>query len=404
MSRLHKITRTTVAGLLGVAVLAMFAAVAFRLLVRQLPSYQDEIQAWVTAELGLELDYTRLDAAWGWRGPELAFGDVRVRTAGDPTAFLTARGASVGFSAFDSLFRLTTGRKLSVDRLTFDGTELTLAHSADGTYRLQGAPAQASARELASVQVPPDIDVLVRNSRVLYLDAARSVAWDFQDVAASLRRVDDILTLDASARPPAEFADHIGVTAQASVAADAAGATFTGDWRLSADVDKVDLGVAAGLFPPSAVVPQAGHGDVAVWLEWQKGVLAGGTAELALSDVALQSSLGTVDSRFERIALSADWQHTNDTWAFALRDVAVTLAGRAWPEAATVDIDVERDADDVVHFGLRSSFLRLEPTVFSSKNPQANPSSEFNGASALLVTASTGGTLFSRAMSSIRPA
>jgi uncharacterized protein (TIGR02099 family) len=372
MSYLRKSTRITVAAVLALAVIVMFAAVAFQLLVRQLPSYQDEIQAWVTAELGLELDYARLDAAWGWRGPELAFGDVRVRTAGDPTPFLTARGANVGIRAFDSLFRLVMGRDLAVDRLTFDGTELTLVRGEDGTYRLQGAPAQVAARESASVQVPPDIDVLVRNSRVLYLDAARSVAWDFQDVAASLRRVDDILTLEASARPPAEFADHIEVTAQASVTADDAGAKFTGDWRLQADVDDVDLAVAAQLFPPSAVAPQAGRGDVAVWLEWQQGVLASGTADLALADVALQSSLGAVDSRFERIALSGDWQRSSDTWRFALRDVAVTRAGRAWPEAAAVDIDVTRDADGVDHFGLRSSFLRLEDlTLFFAPLPES---------------------------------
>src|SRR5687767_7966677 len=122
MTTFRQIARITIAALLGVAVLVMFAAVAFQVLVRQLPSYQDEIQAWVTAELGLELDYTRLDAAMSWRGPELAFDSVRVRTAGDPTPFLTARGASVGFRAFDSLLRVVTGRELAVDRLTFEGT------------------------------------------------------------------------------------------------------------------------------------------------------------------------------------------------------------------------------------------------------------------------------------------
>ncbi len=106
---------------------------------RRLPDYQDEIQAWVTAELGLELDYTRLDAAWGWRGPELAFRDVRVHAAGDAAPFLTARGASVGFKTVDLLFRLATRRKLGTDRLTFDGTEFTLVRNEDG-YRLQGAP------------------------------------------------------------------------------------------------------------------------------------------------------------------------------------------------------------------------------------------------------------------------
>ena len=318
-----------------------------QLLFRQLPNYQDEIRAWVTAELGFELDYARLDAAWGWRGPELAFRDVRARTAGDTTPFLTARSALVGFSAIDALWRLARGREVGVERLTFDGTELTLVRTEDGAYRLQGAPAQTAAQSPASVQVPPDIDVLVRNSRVLYLDAARGIAWDFQDVAGSLRRDEDVLTLEASARPPSEFADHIEVTAQAFVADEDAGAKFTGDWRLSADLDEVDLAVAARLFPPFAVAPQAGRGDVAIWLEWQHGVLASGTAELGLADVVLQSSLGAVDSGFDRIALSGDWQRTADTWRFALRDVAVTRSGRAWPEAATVDIEVVRDAADI---------------------------------------------------------
>ena len=88
--------------------------------------------------------------------------------------------------------------------------------------------------------------------------------------------------------------------------------------------------------------------------------------------MTLQSPLGAVDSRFERIALSGDWQRTSDTWSFALRDVAVTRSNRAWPEAATVDIDVTRDADGVSHFALRSSFLRLEDlTPFFAPLPES---------------------------------
>ena len=370
MGWLRKLARITLYTLLSGVLLVVLAIGGFKLLVRQLPDYQDEIQAWVTAELGLELDYTQLDAAWGWRGPELAFRDVRVHAAGDAAPFLTASTASVGFKTIDLLFRLATGRKLGADRLTFDGTELTLVHNEDG-YRLQGAP--QTTREQASVRLPQDIQVLVRNSRVLYLDAARSVAWDFQDVAARLRRDDDVLTLEASALPPPEFAEHIELTAQAFVADDAGGgAEFTGDWRLSADLDAVDLAVAARLFPPSAVAPQAGRGDVAVWFEWQKGVLVGGTADIALADVTLQSPLGAVDSRFERVALSGDWERTSDSWRFALRDVAVTRAGRTWPEAATVDIDVRRDADGIQHFALRSSFLRLDDlTPFFAPLPES---------------------------------
>ncbi len=371
MAILRKFARFTLIAAAAAVVLVAIGAGAFQVLVRRLPNYQDEIQAWVTAELGLALDYTQLDAAWGWRGPELEFHEVRVRTVGDASPFLTARTASVGLNALELAARLATGRELAVDRLTFDGTELTLVRGEDGGYRLQGAPTQA-ARGQTTVPVPPDIDVLVRNSRVLYLDPARSVAWDFQDVAGSLLRVDGVLTIDASATPPADFADRIEVTMQAFVADDGDAARFTGDLRLSADLNDVDLAVATRLFPPSAVAPRAGRGDVAFWLDWRQGALASGAVDLALADVALQSPLGAVDSRFERIALAGNWQRTSDTWSFALRDVAVTRGNRAWPEAATVDIDVARDGDRIERFALRSSFLRLEDlTPFFAPLPES---------------------------------
>jgi len=372
MNALRRLVRILLITLFVGAVALALIIGGFQLLVRQLPSYQDEVQAWVTAELGFELDYARLDAALSWRGPELAFSDVRVRAVGDAAPFLTARGANVGFNALDLLFELVTEREIGVDRLTFDGTELTLVKTETGDYRLQGAPAAPSRDEL-KVEVPPDIDVLVRNSRVLYLDAARSLAWDFQNVAGSLRRDADLLTLEASARPPREFAERIQVNVQAVVTAGATvGARFTGDWRLSADVNDVDLAVAQRLFPSAAVVPQAGRGDVAVRLEWQGGTLAGGTAQLALADVELQSSLGAAGSHYERIALAGDWQRTDDSWRFGLRDVAVRRGGRAWPTQASVDIEFTRDAERIERFALKSSFLRLEDlTPFFAPLPES---------------------------------
>ena len=141
---LRKLGRVTLMCTVAAVALVVLGMGAFQLLKRQLPNYQGEIQSWVTSELKLVLDYSRLDAAWGWRGPELQFRDVRVRAAGDAAPFLTARGASVGFNAFDLLFRLVMGREVAVDRLIFDGTELTLVRGADGAYRLEGAPAQAA--------------------------------------------------------------------------------------------------------------------------------------------------------------------------------------------------------------------------------------------------------------------
>ncbi len=105
-----------------------------------------------------------------------------------------------------------------------------------GGYRLEGASVSAAGRDQATFPDLPDIDVLVRDSRVLYLDPARSIAWAFESVAASMRRDGDLLKVQASAKPPREFANRIDVTVQAVIADDdVPGAGFTGDWRLSSD-------------------------------------------------------------------------------------------------------------------------------------------------------------------------
>jgi hypothetical protein len=61
----------------------------FRLLVRELPSYQSDLQAWVAESLGLQLEFSRLDAHWSLHGPELTFHDARVAAAADVAGVLT---------------------------------------------------------------------------------------------------------------------------------------------------------------------------------------------------------------------------------------------------------------------------------------------------------------------------
>src|SRR5689334_24988137 len=124
MAVMRRIVRLTTIAFVAVLVLAAFGAGGFAFLVRQLPSYQDEIQAFVTAKLGLTLDYSRLEGGWGWRGPELAFRDVRVRAAGDEAPFLTARGASVGLDALDLGWRRAAGGEIALERRRFDGGEV----------------------------------------------------------------------------------------------------------------------------------------------------------------------------------------------------------------------------------------------------------------------------------------
>jgi uncharacterized protein (TIGR02099 family) len=363
-------------------VVALVGTFALRLLLAQIPSYRQDLQTWVNRELGLTLNFGELDARWGWLGPELTFRDVSVAAAGSAEPFITARAASVGVSPFRLIAVLVAKHNIGIDRLTLQGTELTLVKTGDGAYRMQGAPTTAARTEDFRFDVPPDVDVLVRDSRVLYLDASRSVAWSFEDVDASMRRAGRALRLEAQARPPRELAMRVSLTAQGELGeTDAAGAspphgvTFTGDWHVSASVDDVDLASVARLLPESLIAPRGGNGDVAVDLEWRRSRLVGGDVRLALTDVTLPTVRGIAGSRFDRIALRGDWRFADDAWQIGLENVAVAREGRAWPVGSSTDIELKLDDQGGLdRIKLRSDFLRLEDlTPFLSPLPDSRP-------------------------------
>ncbi len=368
----RKIVRRTLIAKAVIVALIVLVIGGSQVLLRQLPAHKDEVKAWVASELGLELQFARLDAGWSWRGPELEFGDASVTALGATAPFIKARAANVGFNPLRLAFQLLTGREVGVDRLTFEGTDLTLVKTETG-YRLEGAPLNAAGRDQATTFPDLYIDVLVRDSRVLYLDPARSIAWAFQDVAGTMRRDGDVLKVEASAKPPREFANRIDVTVQAVIADDdVPGAGFTGDWRLSTDIDDVDLAMAAQLLPATALAPRGGRGDIGLRLEWRASELAGGNVDVKLADVSMPSTPGYSDPRFERVALHGDWERDGDVWHVALKDVNVTHATRVWPVEANLDADITLGGEGVERVGLKGNFLRIEDlTPFVAPLPQA---------------------------------
>jgi len=101
----------------GFVILAALGVGAFRIVVAELPSYQGQIQAWAEDVLGLGVGFSRLDARWGLRGPELTFYDASVARrdeAGEPII----RAAAVTFGL--SPRTLLLERRIAVCRRAYD--------------------------------------------------------------------------------------------------------------------------------------------------------------------------------------------------------------------------------------------------------------------------------------------
>ena len=189
---------------LGVAaaVLVIVAAMgvgAFRLLIAELPSYQGQIQAWAQETLGLRVSFSRLDARWGLRGPELSFFDASVaRPDQEAEPMISAGEVTLGLSPM----ALFLERRLAVSRLLLERSELTLERGLDGELRLQGAPSnQQSSTDLRFEDLPP-VAIALSDSNISYVDRTQAREWEFSDVRIRLERSEDRVLLAARGTPP----------------------------------------------------------------------------------------------------------------------------------------------------------------------------------------------------------
>ena len=130
LQRLLKIAAHTAAGI--VILLAILVSL-FRLFLPRLPEYQEEIKDWASAAIGMQVEFTGMDARWGLSGPELNFYGAELIRPGQETRLVAAEVVGVGIS----LMRLLTDQTLVVDTLTVRNTSVELRQLADGSWQIQ---------------------------------------------------------------------------------------------------------------------------------------------------------------------------------------------------------------------------------------------------------------------------
>jgi uncharacterized protein YhdP len=74
------------------AALVILLAVAvglFRLFLPRLPEYQEEIKGWASNAIGMEVEFSGMNARWGLSGPELEFYDTELVRPSNGLSWLT---------------------------------------------------------------------------------------------------------------------------------------------------------------------------------------------------------------------------------------------------------------------------------------------------------------------------
>ena len=338
---------------MGLILLAMSAGV-LRLVVVQLPSYQGEIWEWVQTELGVSLNFSQMDARWSLLGPEFSFRDATVtRIGAEADPILSAVEASITLSAA----ALISDRRLEVNRLTLEGSNLRLERTGGGTLRLANLPEDESVQTEISLADIPEVTIVVDNGSFTFADDIRQREWTFEDVRLQLVREADSISVEARANPPRDLAERFEVSAE--LAAEGRLRDPQSQWRLFGEARGLDLASLSDLLDVAMPLPASGSGDVSFWVDFfgreaQQATLAMELAELRVGDV------GGGDPDYEQINVTLEGSRLDSGWAFSASNLELERRGLAWPSGTDIDVQMRHDDAGLASLSLRGSFLRLE--------------------------------------------
>ncbi|HSG66177.1 MAG TPA: YhdP family protein [Gammaproteobacteria bacterium] len=354
-SFLRKLAKVLGVGLAGLVILAAIGVGAFRLIVAELPAYQGQVRAWAEDVLGLRVSFSRLDARWGLRGPELTFLDASVARLDDAAAPMISAGeVTLGLSPLARILE----RRLVVDRLVLDRTELTVERSIDGGLHLQGAPPEDDTTSDLELDDLPSVEIALDDSDISYVDRVRGTAWTFGDVRARLIRDDDRVLLEIRGTPPPDLGTRVEISVDGALGGETTSAES--DWLVVAQVDDVNLAAIASALPESPMLPRGGSGDVSLWLDFRGSQLRQATARVALEDLRLGDADEAASSSYDDLAVTAEWLRDERGWRLSLTDLLVSRDALRWPQAVNVSVGLTGDPAAPASIEIESDFLRVQ--------------------------------------------
>ena len=201
---LQKLAKLTAYLAATIVILLAIAVGLFRLMLPRLPEYQEQIKAWASAAIGMQVEFLDMNARWRLRGPELSFRRAVLSRVPSDTALLRVEEVSVGVS----LLRLLRDRELVADRVLFQGTEVSVVLAEDGTWSVQGmALAELTAGRMAAAETAGDISLFGSDILVHYQHPGidRILTFTIEDL--EVRRDRELIAVDAGQDLLARFGD-----------------------------------------------------------------------------------------------------------------------------------------------------------------------------------------------------
>ncbi len=341
LQRLLKIATYAAAGLV---ILLAIAVGLFRLFLPRLPEYQEEIKSWASAAIGMQVEFTGMDARWGLSGPELNFYGAELIRPGNQTRLLVAQEVGIGVS----LARLLRDRTLVVDTVTVRDTSIEVRQLDDGSWQVQGSEPgdllRASPADPGSIG---SIDVIGVNIVIQLIRPGDERPTFFHVSRMQIRRDDMRITLDADVRLPEQLGRQMTVSVTQILAGDER------TWDVSVEVDDLDLAGVSKLQANERYRFSSGQGDLDLALAYANERVVNATANIDFEALAFGD--GPAFDISGRIDVSNDI----DGWLIAVDELQMKTPEGAWPKSSLrLETSIDHDGK-VVMLDARASYLNL---------------------------------------------
>ncbi len=319
---LRKLVKVLAYSAAGVVILLAVAVGLFRLFLPRLPEYQDELKAWASTAIGMEVEFSGMDARWGLRGPELYFFDAELIRQEDETRLLAAEEVSVGVAAL----RLLRDRTVVVDRIGISSTALDVRQREDGSWWLQGAPLSALTAMDRGDAAGGDIEItaedvelqIVRpgDERPTYVGIPRLV----------VDRNADRIALDSVVRLPGELGRQMTVTATQLT-------TPEGDaevWDVMVDARDLELGGWAAFVGEPLGEIRGGKASIELSLRARSAAVEQAAIEFDVTNALLHAAA------LEPLTTAGRLEYRSDAggWLLAFDEFSLSSEHGEWPESS----------------------------------------------------------------------
>lgn len=351
---LRKILKFLAYSTAAVVIVLAIAVGLFRLMLPKLPEYQEQIKDWANAAIGMQVEFSGMDARWRLSGPELNFYDARLIAADGSITMLTAEEISVGVG----LLRLLRDRELVAERIRIHDTVVDVARESNGTWRVQGIVVNdlLESRMAADEEGGP-LSVVAEDMRVTLRGLDEDQVYTVLVDRFSFQRDAQQDSVDASLTLP----QSLGTGLQMAASRPRNDAAAVSPWQFFVEGSALNAAGLSRMWSDAAVGFESGVVDLSLWVDLSDAGIRRATANFAMTDVIAEgnATLPPIAARGRMEYLRSDGETLVAADDFVLRS-----ENGEWP-ASAMQIRFTDDAGA----GLRriegsASYLNLDDFPF----------------------------------------